>query len=405
MSYRSVVYFTNWGIYGRNYQPQDLPASKLTHVLYSFANIRPDTGEVYLTDTYADLDKHYPTDSWNDVGTNVYGCVKQLYLLKKKNRQMKTLLSIGGWTYSSNFANPASTAQGRTTFANTAVQILKDCGFDGIDIDWEYPSSSTEAQHLALLLSTVRSALTTYSLSLRTHYPNLFPSSAPHFLLTIACPAGPQNYTHLHPFIPAINASLDFWNLMAYDYSGSWDAFSGHQSNLFPSVSNPPSTPYNTHQAVKFYTERGVEAGKMVLGMPLYGRSFEKTEGLGKAFRGVGDGSWEAGVWDYKVLPMVAEWDGEAKASCSYDGGMKRLVSYDTVRAAEVKTGYIKGQGLGGAMWWEASGDRPISDGGSLIGTVTKGLGGLETSQNVLEFPDSKYDNLRRGMSGERAKL
>ncbi|KXH44042.1 glycosyl hydrolase family 18 [Colletotrichum salicis] len=393
--YTNAVYFTNWrvlAIYGRNYQPQNLPASQITNVLYAFMNLRT-TGEVYTADTYADLEKHYPTDSWNDIGTNAYGCVKQLYLLKKANRRMKVMLSIGGWTWSTNFPAAASTPGGRTLFAQSSVKIMKDWGFDGIDIDWEYPADATEAANMVLLLQAVRSELDSYAAQYTPGY---------HYLLTIASPAGPSHYNALN--LKAISDVIDAFNLMAYDYAGSWDANSGHQANLYPNPSNPSSTPFSTDAAVNDYLAAGVPAAKIVLGMPIYGRSFEQTNGIGQPFSGIGSGSWENGVWDYKALPKAGAtelYDATAVASYSYDSAAKELISYDTPAVVRTKVSYLTGKGLGGSMFWEASGDR--TDSGSLLVTSFNALGGTGTqdqSLNQLSYPNSQYDNIRAGVPG-----
>ncbi|KAI6083165.1 glycoside hydrolase family 18 protein [Hypoxylon rubiginosum] len=389
--YRTVAYFVNWAIYGRKHRPQDLPAEKLTHILYAFANVRPESGEVYLTDTWADTDIHWEGDSWNDSGTNLYGCLKQLNLLKRRNRHLKVLLSVGGWTYSSNFKQPASTPQGRATFANSCVELIKNLGFDGIDIDWEYPQSAAEAADFVALLRAVREAMDTYSRTLPTPH---------HFELTVACPAGAQNYSKLD--LPAMDRLLDFWNLMAYDYAGSWDAVSGHQANLFPSGPNPRATPFSTAAALDYYNSHGVRSDKIVLGMPLYGRAFQGTDGLGASYNGVGEGTWEAGVHDYKKLPLPGSTehvDQDAGASYCYEPGTRTLVSYDTVGMARHKARYLREQrGLGGAMWWESSADKDGSE--SLIANVVDVLGGpgaLDRTKNSIEYPHTKYDNLRSG--------
>ena len=166
---------------------------------------------------------------------------------------------------------------------------------------------------------------------------------------------------------------LDFWNLMAYDYAGSWDSIAGHQSNIYASKSDPRSTPFSTLKAVNYYREQGISASKLVLGMPLYGRAFASTDGPGTSFSGTGEGSWESGVWDFKALPQNGAQEiisDEVGASWSYDPNKRLMISYDTAELAKRKVEFVKNESLGGIMWWESSADKSGEE--SLIRTVSR---------------------------------
>ncbi len=284
---------------------------------------------------------------------------------------------------------------------------------DGLDIDWEYPKDATEAEHLVLLLRETRLALD-HAASKYPAYPSYlsdfttpysYAGRMPHFLLTIACPAGPSNCHWLR--LAEMDRYLDFWNMMCYDYVGSWDSRAGHQANLHPSRDNPASTPFSTNAAVDYYLNHGVKSEKIVLGMPMYGRAFENTEGPGKGFQGTGEGSWENGVWDYKALPRagakVEEDLNGIGASWSFDRKKGTMVTYDTVGMVERKADAVREWRLGGGMWWESSGDKKFGE-GSLLEAFVKKSGGVERldgTENELRYPESKYTNLRNGFPDE----
>ncbi|KAM3537153.1 hypothetical protein ARSEF1564_009923 [Beauveria bassiana] len=346
-------------------------------------------GTVYSGDSYADYEKHYANDTWNDDGNNAYGCVKQLFLLKKQHRHLKVMLSIGGWTWSKNFPATASSASTRKTFAQSAVSLMKDWGFDGIDIDWEYPEDATQAQDMIFLLQAVRDELDSYASQHAKHH---------HFLLSIAAPTGAKEYKKLK--LAELGQVLDYINLMAYDFAGAWSNATGHGANLYNNTENPAATPFNTKDAVDAYINGGVPVNKLVLGIPLYGRSFQQTEGIGKPYTGVGSGTWEYGTWDYRVLPKPGAeimCDNTAQGCYSYDAQTKELISFDTPDVVAAKVEWLKEKGLGGSMFWEASGDKNGSD--SLINKSFVGLGSLESTPNFLDYPNSTYANIIKGMA------
>lgn len=165
--------------------------------------MRADTGEVVLSDAWSDKDIHYPGDSWEEPQSHLFGNFKQLNLLKKSNRHLKVLLSIGGWTYSPSFHPVVVNPSLRSAFVATSIKLVADYGLDGLDVDYEYPSTDEQARGYVDLLRELRSGLD--ELQKEIGGPGCF-------CLTIAAPCGAQNYGKL--YLSEMNQVLDFFNLM-----------------------------------------------------------------------------------------------------------------------------------------------------------------------------------------------
>lgn len=192
--------------------------------------------------------------------------------------------------------------------------------------------------------------------------------------------------------------------------AGSWDTIANHQANLY-------NGPISASTAINWYISQGLPRHKIVVGVPLYGRSFMNTQGPGTPFSGIGPGSWEAGVYDYRALPLRNSYvlrDNESVASWSYDYEKKEMISFDDEGVGRAKGEWIRELGLGGSMFWELSGDkgagpeRQKPEGGgeykeevpgrSLVKVVKEAMGGLDRTPNWLGYEGSKFENLRNGM-------
>lgn len=353
--YKTVGYFAGWAIYSpQPCAPNQLDPTLLTHLNYAFTKV--DTqGNIQLVDPWADIQIG---QDWNDSKTAYWGNFRQLNQLKAKYPHLKTLVSIGGWTLSDTFSILAENPASRTRFAESIVAFCKRYGFDGADIDWEYPGFDAHSgrpqdkEHFTLMLAEIHRHAKAQN---------------PPLLVTIAAPAGPHHYEKME--VANIHPYLDWINLMTYDFHGPWgggeDAVTNHLAPLYaPKQGNPL---FCGSAAVQYYLEQGVRAEKIILGLPFYGRSYGQvgrgnSNGLFSSYSGPGRGTHpqEPGMMAYydikKLFNTYSQgWDEQAQVPYLYNPHTKEFISFDNETSLRSKCDYIKRMGLGGAMIWELS--------------------------------------------------
>ena len=354
---RVVGYFTDWGIYGRNFQVKDLEtsgaAARLTHLVYAFGDITD--GRCAIGDAWADYQK--PIGAAQSVdgradpasGDALRGTIGQLRKLKAKHPRLKVLWSFGGWTGSKGFTAAAADP---AAFASSCRALLADkrwAGvFDGVDIDWEYPNAC------GLICDTSgRAAFKNVMAALRAKFGSRNLVTA-----AITADATPGGKIDAADYAGAARY-VDWYNPMTYDFFGAWAATgptAPHSAlNSYPGI---PQAGYHTSATIAKLKGLGIPASKLLLGIGFYGRGWTGVtqSAPGGTATGPAAGTYEAGFEDYKVLktkcPATGTVGGTAYAKCGSDWW-----SYDTPATIRTKMAYKSQQGLGGTFFWELSGD------------------------------------------------
>jgi chitinase len=319
----SVVsaYFADWDVYGRGYHVKDIPATKINVIQYAFGvpSFDPTSGAVgcNILDPWADYQQPYTADlTVNGVADDaanpdqhLYGSFNQLVELKAANPNLKVEISLGGWTKSTWFSQLAATPERRTAFVSACIDTFikgnlpgnswpAGAGgdgaaaglFDGIDIDWEYPTavaggnigvSPADRHNATLLAAEFREQLDAYGATTGKHY-----------LLTAALPAAASATKYYE--IGAISQYFDWDNIMAYDYNvpGGTTAAPDSLFGYDPRDPGAKDWTWNVVGTVGNYLLNGVPASKIVVGVPFYGNQYlntgTKNHGLYTSFDSTG---------------------------------------------------------------------------------------------------------------------
>ncbi len=331
-----VGYYAAWSRYS-GFSPLKLDAGKLTHINYAFANIGSD---LRIALGYPDI------DSAN---------IKELNQLKITNPNLKTLIAVGGWSWSGRFSDVALTEASRSSFADSVVDFIVQYGFDGVDIDWEYPVSGgldtntrrpEDKYHFTLLLEILREKLDERG-----------KKNGKKYLLSFAGAAGSWYLKNTE--ISKISQLVDYANLMTYDIHGIWEPNTNFNAPLYHSDTEQPYG-ISVASSVQEWLKAGFSKDKLVMGVPFYGFVYKSVSpvnnGLFQTYSGGASISYANIAANYlKQEGFVRYYDPLARVPWLFDGST--FITYEDEQSIAEKAGYVKNSSLGGAMIWELSQD------------------------------------------------
>lgn len=311
---------------------------KVTHINYAFA-VPSATGELAPLTT---------KDSVN---------LAALVSLKADNKALRLLISIGGWGGCKYFSDAALTDASRRKFANSAVALLKKHQLDGVDIDWEYPAQvgagnifrPADKQNFTLFLQAIRERL-----DQQGRQDNRVGTN--HYLLTAATGADTAFVSHTE--LGQAQRYLDYVNIMTYDLYHGNDKVTGHHSNLYQSAKGDRSR-NSSADAVEGHIRAGVPAGKIVLGLPFYGRGWADVQAQDNGLYQPAAGAHSFISHDELVDKYIGKngfvryWDADAKAPYLWNAASRTFISYADAESFAPKLAYIRSKKLAGVMFWE----------------------------------------------------
>ena len=367
---RITGYYSEWAIYQRDYHIRQIDGNKLTHLCYAFMHMNLSRTDYKLMKGKS---KYPPKPYYPDIpeGTIAFHDeyaglqnMKELEELKKKYPHLKVLISVGGWTLSLNFSTVMADRQKRTQFVRSSVDFVLKHGFDGIDLDFEYPhpkegigynhSNKDDIKNFILTLKEMREYMDLKKKGLE---------------ITTSCGCDPVVLSQYGPTEPYIDAL----QLMTYDFSGgTWQTHVGHHSALYHDPKDEDNNvSFNTDEAVKLALDIGYKSDKISIGIPFYGRGFDQVKQYkeGEIYGQSGgttstlSGDYgEAGMSSYRDIRKAIDsgeykeyYDDVSKTSwCKKDD---KIISFDSVRSVREKMKYINDNNLAGCLIWCLSDD------------------------------------------------